>query len=118
MKLAYAEGILFAILIPFVLYLVEIVTLSETLFVIFLAAGAWTLVSAFALFGSNQRMYYIAWGLILASVSSFFVTRVQYTIALIIVAVIATIVINIATRNGEKRKVQTVTLPEKVSASK
>ncbi|MDA4130991.1 MAG: hypothetical protein OK457_09490 [Thaumarchaeota archaeon] len=118
MRLAYVEGITFAILIPMVLYLVEILSLSEALSVIFLGAGAWTLVSAFAFFGSIQRMYYVAWGLILVSVSSFFVTKVQYATALIIVAVIAAIAINIATRNGVQRKAQTVTFPEKTLVSK
>ena len=55
MKLAYGEGVLVAILAPFVVYLFGKINLCETFFLIFALLGIWTLVSAFTiLVGSRE----------------------------------------------------------------
>ncbi len=106
MKLAYGEGVLVAILAPFVVLLFGKINLFETFFLIFALLGVWTLVSAFTLAIAHDRFFYVAWGLILASFSSAFITRIQYAVALIILAIIASILINVATRKNQPKKSQ------------
>jgi uncharacterized membrane protein YhaH (DUF805 family) len=106
MRLAYGEGVLVAILAPFVIYLIGKINLSETFFLIFALLGVWTLVSAFTLVTEHDRFLYIAWGLILASFSSVFITLIQYAVALIILAIIASILINVPTRKSQLKKNQ------------
>jgi uncharacterized membrane protein len=106
MKLAYGEGALVAILAPFVVYLFGKINLPETFFLIFALLGVWTLVSAFAIVTAKEKFPFIAWGLVLASFSSAFITRIQYAVALIILAIIAAILINVATRKSQPRKNQ------------
>ena len=108
MRLAYYEGVLVAILAPIVVYLFGFgkIDLLETSFLVFLFLGVWTLVSVFTLMFGRARMYYIVWGLILASFSSIFIIRIQYALALIILAVLASVLINVATRKIEPKKNQ------------
>jgi FtsH-binding integral membrane protein len=102
LKLAYGEGLILAVLIPVVLLLVGLLAISLTVFLIFLLAGAWTIVSAFAFGKSSERMFYIAWGLVLASVASFFVLKLQYAVAILVLVVIASVLLNVASRGKGK----------------
>jgi hypothetical protein len=104
MKLAYGEGVLVAILAPFVVYLFGKINLSETFFLIFALLGIWTLVSAFTILVGHERFFYIAWGLILVSFSTVFVTEIQYAAGLVILAVIVALLINVVTRKNQPRK--------------
>jgi len=106
MKLAYGEGALVAILAPFVVYLIGKINLNETFFLVFALLGIWTLVSAFALVTQQDKFPYIAWGLVLASFSSVFITQIQYAVALIILAIIASLLINVATRKSRPKTSQ------------
>jgi len=109
MRLAYAEGLILAVLAPFVVYFLGIgkLTLLETLFSVFALIGIWTILSAFALISAGDRIFYVTWGLVLLSFSSLFVTHIQYAIALILIAIIASLLINSATRR-EKGKISNV----------
>ena len=98
MRLAYWEGILLAILAPVIAALFQLVTVFQAFFLIFLLMGAWTVLSSFILMGQNERIYYLSWGLVLACVSSAFITRLQYSVALILIAVIAVLFVNAYTR--------------------
>ncbi len=100
MRLAYGEGIIVAILAPLVVLLFGKITVLQTFFAVFLLVGLWTLVSAFLLMALRVRMYYVAWGLILSSVSSAFIIHIQYAIALILIAIIAALLINVVTRKN------------------
>jgi hypothetical protein len=106
MKLAYSEGALVAILAPFVVYLIGKINLNETFFLIFALLGIWSLVSAFVIVIEHDRFLYIAWGLILASFSSVFITQIQYAVALIILSIIASLLINVATRKSQTKTSQ------------
>jgi hypothetical protein len=104
MKIAYGEGMILAILVPVVIYLLGVLSLPRTFFLFFVLAGAWTIVSAFA-FGKNaERILYVAWGLILASLSSYFVIQLQYAVALTILAMIASILLSISFRRNNSTK--------------
>ena len=105
MRLAYGEGLVLAILAPFVLYLLGIgrITLLETLFSVFALIGIWTILSAFLLVSFSERIYYVTWGLVILSVSSAFIVHIQYAIALILLAIIASLLINVSTRKNRTR---------------
>jgi len=98
MRLAYGEGFLVAILAPVVVYLFGQVNPKDTFFLIFLLTGAWTIFYSFVFLKQNERIYYLSWGLVLASVSTAFVALFQYALALILVAIIAVIFVNAATK--------------------
>jgi hypothetical protein len=103
MRLAYGEGVIIAVLAPLVVLLIGKITVLQSLFAIFALMGLWTLVSAFILMAEKERMYYLAWGLILASFSSAFIAPLQYAAALILVAIIAALLINVATRKNSPK---------------
>jgi hypothetical protein len=107
LKLAYGEGVILAVLAPVVVLLLGVLTLSQTVFLIFLLAGVWTIVSAFAFGKSSERMFYIAWGLVLASIASFFVLKLQYAVAIVVLVVIASVLLNVASR-GKSKDTKTV----------
>jgi len=104
MKLAYGEGLVLAVLVPIVVYLLGFLSLPRTFFLFFLLAGVWTIVSAFAFSKARERIYYVAWGLILASLASYFAIQLQYAVALTILAVIASILLNVATRSNNSAR--------------
>lgn len=100
MRIAYGEGVVVAILLPFVLLLFGLVSLSVSLFLILLLFGLWTLVSAFAIARKEERNYFLLWGLILACVSTIFVIPVAYAIGLVLIAIIASVFIYASTRKS------------------
>ncbi len=105
MRLAYGEGVIIAILAPFIVYLLGLgkITILQTFFSIFALVGLWTLLSAFMLMAEKDRIYYITWGLILTGFSSLFIIRIAYAIALILIAIIAALLINVATRKSQSK---------------
>lgn len=102
MRLAYGEGVIVAILAPIIVFLFGIgkITPLQTAFLVFLLLGVWTLIAAFALMAQKDRIYYFTWGLILASISSAFITHIQYAIALILLAIVVALFVNVATRRN------------------
>ena len=102
MRLAYGEGALVAILAPIIAALFGLITVYETFFLIFLLFGAWTILSSFIFVVQNQRIYYLSWGLVLACISSAFITKIQYALALILIAVIAVLFVNAFTRSRSR----------------
>ena len=103
MRLAYGEGAIIAILAPFIIYLFGKITLLQTFFSVFALFGLWTIISAFTLMREKDRIFYITWGLIALSFSSAFVVHIQYAIALFLIAVIAALLINVATRKSQRQ---------------
>ena len=100
MRLAYGEGIILAVLAPFVVYLFSKITIFETLFSVFALVGMWTLISAFILMGERERIFYLTWGLIVLSISSAFITKLQYAVGFVLIAIIAALLINVSTRKS------------------
>ena len=106
----YGEGSAIALIAPFVALFLGFLNLTFTLFLALLLFGIWTVVCAFSFANGGQRFYYLAWGLIVASVSTFFVSAPTYAIALILVVVIALIVYSAIQRNNSsKARVQKTT---------
>ena len=67
--MAYGEGVVVAILLPFVLFFLGVVSLSVTLFLCLIFFGVWTLVSAFLLAREVERNFFLTWGLVLSCAS-------------------------------------------------
>ena len=86
MRMAYGEGVVVAILLPFVLFFLGVVSLSVTLFLCLIFLGVWTLISAFLLARKVERNFFLTWGLILSCASTIFVIQLSYAIALILIA--------------------------------
>jgi hypothetical protein len=88
---------LVAFLLPVALELLGVVpSLSAMVSLILLLCGLWTIVAAFAIVERKDRSYYSGWGVVIAVLSLFYVTpSLNYTIALVILAIIALIVINV-----------------------
>jgi hypothetical protein len=103
MRLAYGEGIILAVLAPFVVFLFNKINIFQTFFSVFALIGLWTLISAVVLMGERERIYYLTWGLLLLSISSAFITRIEYALAFILLAIIASLLINVATRKSGPR---------------
>jgi len=103
MRLAYGEGAIIAILAPFVVYLFGKITILQTFFAVFALFGLWTLISAFLLMAAKDRIFYITWGLIALSISSAFIIHIEYAIALFLIAIIASLLINVTSRKNPKK---------------
>ena len=101
MQIGYGAGALVTILLPFVFLFLGITSILQTLFLVFLLYGLWTLVATFTMVKKAERNYYLSWGLILTGASSFFVTSFAYAIAIVLVLIIVSILITY-TRRGPK----------------
>ncbi len=98
MRAAYGEGLVVAVLLPFVLYFLGFLNLPYTLFLVVILIGSWTVVSAFVLVKREELRIYFTWGLILACASTLFVISLTYAIALILIAIIASVFVFVSTR--------------------
>jgi hypothetical protein len=88
-------GSMIAILLAVVVYLLELVDLKGMLSLMFFLVGLWTLIAAFTIVDPKDRFYYTGWGVVIAFLSLFNFIPVNYTVALLILAIIALIVINV-----------------------
>lgn len=95
LKVGFEIGAVIGILLSIVAYLVELVNLYGMLALMFLLVGLWTLVAAFAIVDPKERYYYTGWGVVIAFLALFDFIPVNYTIALIILAIVAIIIINV-----------------------
>jgi len=88
-------GTVVAIILSVAVYLLGIVDLRGLASLILLLCGLWTLVSAFVIVDRKDRSYYSGWGIVIASLSLFDFIPLNYTIALVLLAVVALIIINV-----------------------
>lgn len=95
LKVGFGIGAVIGILLSIVVYLVELVNFYGMLALMFLFLGLWTLVAAFAIVDPKDRYYYTAWGVVIAFLALFDFIPPNYTIALIILAIVAIIIINV-----------------------
>jgi hypothetical protein len=96
MKLGYGAGVVIVVLLSIASYLVNIVDLPRMVALMLLLGGLWTVVAAFTLFDDSERSFYLGWGVVAAALSTFDVfNNFNYTVALILVAIVALILINV-----------------------
>jgi hypothetical protein len=94
-KPGWGIGTIVAILVSVAVWLLNIVNFSGMISLILLLCGLWTVVAAFVLVETRDRTYYSAWGVVIAALSLFNFIPLNYTIALILLAIVALIIINV-----------------------
>lgn len=102
MKLFYYEGVVVSLVVPFIAYFLGLIRLRPTLFLSLAFFGIWTIIAAILMASRGQRTYYLAWGMIIASLSTVFVIPAQYTIVLILVSIVVLVVFSISMRQRLK----------------
>ena len=95
MKIGLGVGAVIGVLLSIVAYLVALVDLKGMIALMLLLVGLWTLVAAFAIVDPKDRYYYTGWGVVIAFLALFDFIPFNYTIALIILAIVAIIIINV-----------------------
>ncbi len=95
MKPSWGVGTIVAILLSVAAFLLQLVDLRGMISLILLLCGLWTLVAAFTLVDRKDRSYYSGWGVVIAALSLFDVIPFDYTIALVLLAIVALIIINV-----------------------
>ena len=100
--LLYGEGSAITLIAPFIALLLDLLKLNQTLFLSLFLFGMWTVAYAFAFADNGQRFYYLSWGLIVTVISSVFMTSLNYSAALILIAVIALILYSASQRWGRQ----------------
>lgn len=85
-------GIIIAILLSVISFLFGLTTPLATVSLLLLLVGLWIL--AFGAFLSQKdRIYLSGWGLVLALLATFLVLPIQYTIGLVLAAIVALILV-------------------------
>jgi len=95
-KLGYGAGLIIVVLLSVAAWLVGLIDLPRMVSLMLLLGGLWTVVAAFTIFDVGERMFYLGWGVVVAALSTFDVfNNFNYTIALILIAIVALILINV-----------------------
>lgn len=68
---------------------------QATISLLLLLAGLWTVVAAFLVVDRKDRSYYSAWGIVIAALSLAYLIPIQYELALILLAIVALVIINV-----------------------
>lgn len=84
-----------AVLLAVALGLIGSFPPQATISLLLLLVGLWTVVAAFAVVDRKDRSYYSGWGVVIALLSLSYFVQLQYQLAIILLAVIAIIVINV-----------------------
>ena len=70
-------------------------SLQATISLLLLLVGLWTVGSAFFVVDRKDRSYYSAWGVVIAALSLSYLIPLQYELALILLAIVALIIVNL-----------------------
>ena len=84
-----------AVLLSVAVGLLGSFSLQATVSLLLLLAGLWTIVAAFIVVDRKDRSYYSAWGVVIAALSLAYLIPIQYELALVLLAIVALIVINV-----------------------
>ncbi len=94
MRLSWEIGAVVAVLVSAAAGLLGL-ELQAVITLILLLVGLWTLFAAFFIVDKKDRNYYTGWGVVIAGLSLSYFVKLQYALALIILAIVAVIIINI-----------------------
>lgn len=96
LKLGYGAGIIIVVLLSAAVWLIGLIDLARMFSLMLLLGGLWTVVAAFTIFDVSERSFYLGWGVVVAALSTFDIfNNFNYTIALILIAIVALILINV-----------------------
>ena len=95
MKPGWGVGIIVAILVSAAVYLFGIINLPGLFSMILLLCGLWTVLTSLVIVETKDRNYYLGWGVVIAVLSLFDFIPFNYTIALVFMAVVVLILVNV-----------------------
>jgi len=95
LKPGWGIGMIIAVLLSVAVGLLGSFSLQATVSLLLLIAGLWTIVAAFIVVDRKDRSYYSAWGVVIAALSLAYLIPIQYELALVLLAIVALIVINV-----------------------
>ena len=95
MKPGWGVGMVVAVLVSVAVGLLGSLSTQATISLLLLLTGAWTVVAAFLVVDRKDRSYYSAWGVVIAALSLAYLIPIQYELALILLAIVALIIINV-----------------------
>ncbi len=95
MKPGWGIGIIVSVLVSVAVYLFGIISFSGLLSMALLLGGLWTAIAAFAIVERKERNYYLGWGVVAAILSLSYFIPLAYTVALILLAIVALIIVNV-----------------------
>ncbi len=84
-----------AVLVSVAMGLIGSLPPQATISLLLLLAGLWTILAALFVVDRKDRSYYSAWGVVIAALSLAYLIPLQYQLALILLAIVALIIINI-----------------------
>lgn len=91
-----------AVLVAFAAFLFGAVGYKGLVSLLLLLVGVWTVVAAAAIVHPRERLYYAAWGTVLAILSLTYFVQLRYALGAVLVAIIALIVISAYGSRGTK----------------
>ncbi len=99
-RVGFASGVVVAVLIGPIIYLLGIASPLLSLSIIFLIAGIWTVL--YGVWFTSDKVYWIGWGGLIAILSTFYVLPLQYTAALVLIVIVGLIIFtSIRSRNAK-----------------
>ena len=110
MRLGYGSGLIVAILLPIVLYLFGVTNALQSISVLLLFSGLWTVI--YGLTTHVDKILYAGWGAGIAVLSTFIVIPLTYSVSMVLVVIIVLIVVSAA------RSRRTASLVKKTADSK
>ena len=95
MKPGWGVGTIVAVLLSVAVWLLGVINLAGMVSMVLLLCGLWTLVAAFTIVEVKDRSYYMGWGVVIAALSLFDFIPFNYTIALVLMAIVVLILVNV-----------------------
>lgn len=101
-RISWAVGEVVVVLLSLISYLFTLTNGTYTLSLFLLLSGLWTLAAGLFLVGKRDRTYYSSWGVVIAILSAFAFLPLNYTIGLVLVAIVALILLTAFTYRSGK----------------
>ena len=102
-RISWGAGEIVVILLSLISYLFGLTDSTYTVSLFLLLSGLWTLVAGLLLVDRRDRTYYSSWGVVVAVLSSFaFLHNWNYTIGLVLIAIVALILLTAFTSRSGK----------------
>jgi hypothetical protein len=92
-KVSWGVGEIVAILLSFIYYLFWLPNPKYALSLFLLLSGLWTLTAGLLLVDKKDRTYYSSWGVVVAVLSAFAFLPLNYTLGLVLVAIVVLILL-------------------------
>jgi hypothetical protein len=93
LRLGWGVGVIIAVLLSASAYLFNLVDAIHTVSLVLLLVGLWTIGGALFIVEPKDKKYYGGWGVVLAFLSLFAFIPLQYTIGLLLIAIVALILL-------------------------